>query len=138
MKPTTQSAEHNQDLFGFSEITAEDIYHMVDEEEKVRWPEDMRQLYDLLTADLESAGIDKSLAITQLNSICKTFGGMQFYLPRGEALSNMILKFSVWNDFKGDNVRELTRKYDMSENHVYRIVKMMRAREIKRRQPNLF
>ncbi|MGR6833606.1 Mor transcription activator family protein [Aliivibrio wodanis] len=138
MKYTPQSAEHNQDLFGFEDITAEEIDRMVSEEEKVRWPEDMRHMYDLLAKDLETAGFDKSLAITQLNSICKAFGGMQFYLPRGDALKLMIIRFNIWNEFTGNNVRELALKHHVTEQHIYRTVRTMRARESKRRQHDLF
>ena len=133
-----KGVEYNKDLFDFKGLTIEEVDNMADEDERNRWPEDMRQLYDLLRAVLDDAGIDKTLALTQLISICKTFGGMQFYLPRGDNLRHMILKFCNWNDFTGNNVRDLAQKYKVSENHIYRVIKVMRNREVKKRQQNLF
>lgn len=44
----------------------------------------------------------------------------------------------LYNEFNGSNVLELARKYQVSQQHVYRIVKRQSRLLIARRQPDLF
>lgn len=130
--------EENGDFFGFDNVSLEDVERLAEDEESQRWPIAMRQIYSLFKRDLEKHHVDTKIAITLLNSICKEFGGVQFYLPRGRQLEAEIQNLSIWHEFKGDNVEELARKYDKSMQHIWRVIAKMRAREIKNRQPELF
>lgn len=132
----TQEKEHNLDMIGFDDISIEAIKDF--DTEDCRWPEAMRQMYDILRHESVQAGANDELAIRQLSSICKAFGGMQFYLPRGNQLENEIKHLHIWQDFNGDNVAELSRKYGLSMQHIYRVIAKMRNREVKKRQHNLF
>jgi Mor family transcriptional regulator len=132
------SREDNGDLFGYANVSLEDVEKLADDEESQRWPEAMRQIYSLLKEELVKSDVDARLAIILLNRICKEFGGIQLYLPRGRQLESEIMNLSIWHEFKGDNVEELSRKYDKSMQHIYRVVAKMRSREIRKRQPNLF
>ncbi|MGL5668238.1 MAG: Mor transcription activator family protein [Shewanella sp.] len=130
--------EENGDLFGFDNVTLEDVERLIEDEESLRWPVVMSQIYQVLKQDLERHNVDTKIAITLLNSICKEFGGVQFYLPRGCHLEAEIMNLSIWHEFKGNNVEELARKYEKSMNHIWRVIKKMRSREVKNRQQGLF
>jgi Mor family transcriptional regulator len=134
----SMNTEHNEDLFGYNNVSIDDVEKIVEDEESQRWPEAMRQIYAMFKHELEKNGADPKIAIPMLNRICKKFGGVQLYLPRGRQLESEIMNLSIWHEFKGDNVEELSRKYDKSMQHIYRVVAKMRQREIKNRQPNLF
>ena len=132
------SNEDNGDLFGYANVSLDEVDKLAEDEEAQRWPEAMRQIYAMFKDELVKGGVDSRLAIILLNRICKEFGGVQLYLPRGRLLESEIMNLSIWHEFKGDNVEELSRKYDKSMQHIYRVVAKMRKREIKNRQPNLF
>lgn len=132
------SNEDNGDLFGYANVSLDEVDKLAEDEEAQRWPEAMRQIYAMFKDELVKSGVDSRLAIILLNRICKEFGGVQLYLPRGRQLESEIMNLSIWHEFKGDNVEELSRKYDKSMQHIYRVVAKMRKREIKNRQPNLF
>ncbi|WP_050926369.1 Mor transcription activator family protein [Vibrio harveyi] len=132
------SNEDNGDLFGYANVSLDEVDKLAEDEEAQRWPEAMRQIYVMFKDELVKGGVDSRLAIILLNRICKEFGGVQLYLPRGRQLESEIMNLSIWHEFKGDNVEELSRKYDKSMQHIYRVVAKMRKREIKNRQPNLF
>ncbi|WP_431786853.1 Mor transcription activator family protein [Vibrio harveyi] len=132
------SNEDNGDLFGYANVSLDEVDKLAEDEEAQRWPEAMRQIYAMFKDELVKGGVDSRLAIILLNRICKEFGGVQLYLPRGRQLESEIMNLSIWHEFKGDNVEELSRKYDKSMQHIYRVVAKMRKREIKNRQPNLF
>lgn len=130
--------EENGDFFGFDNVSLEDVERLAEDEESQRWPEAMRQIYAMFKHELERHGADTKIAIAMLNRICREFGGVQLYLPRGRQLEAEIMNLSIWHEFKGDNVEELSRKYDKSMQHIYRVVAKMRKREVKHRQPDLF
>ncbi|MFN1515296.1 Mor transcription activator family protein [Vibrio owensii] len=132
------SNEDNGDLFGYANVSLDEVDKLAEDEEAQRWPEAMRQIYAMFKDELVKSDVDARLAIILLNRICKEFGGVQLYLPRGRQLESEIMNLSIWHEFKGDNVEELSRKYDKSMQHIYRVVAKMRKREIKNRQPNLF
>lgn len=132
------SREDNGDLFGYANVSLEDVEKLANDEESHRWPEAMRQMNYVLKDELIKNDVDERLSILLLNRICKEFGGLQFYLPRGRQLEIEIMNLSIWHEFKGDNVEELSKKYDKSMQHIYRVVAKMRSREIRNRQPNLF
>lgn len=129
---------NTNDLFGYDNVSLEDIERIADDEENQRWPEAMRQIYAMFKDELEKHGADSKIAIPMLNRICREFGGVQLYLPRGRQLESEIMNLAIWQEFKGDNVEELSRKYDKSMQHIYRVVAKMRRREVKNRQPDLF
>ncbi|ELB2040600.1 Mor transcription activator family protein [Vibrio parahaemolyticus] len=132
------SNEDNGDLFGYANISLDEVDKLASDEESQRWPEAMRQMYAMFKDELDRSDVDTRLAIVLLNRICKEFGGVQLYLPRGRHLESEIMNLSIWHEFTGNNVEELSRKYDKSMQHIYRVIAKMRSREIRNRQPNLF
>ncbi|HEG4440071.1 Mor transcription activator family protein [Vibrio gazogenes] len=134
---TRTDKEDNLELFGYGEVNLDEVAKIVDDEES-RWPEAMRQLYSMFRDELEKAGADQRLSISLLNRICREFGGVQLYLPRGRQLESEIQNLLIWHEFTGNNVEQLSRKYDKSMQHIYRVIAKMRHREVKKRQPDLF
>ncbi|SEH73084.1 Transcriptional regulator, Middle operon regulator (Mor) family [Rheinheimera pacifica] len=132
------AADDTGDFFGYDNVSLDDVERIAEDEESQRWPEAMRQIYAMFKNELETHGADTKIAIALLNRICREFGGVQLYLPRGRQLEAEIMNLSIWQEFKGDNVEELSRKYDKSMQHIYRVVAKMRKREVKNRQPDLF
>lgn len=131
-------SEENQDLFGYKNVSLEEVEKLADDEEHQRWPEAMRQIYCIFKDELVKNETDPKLAVVLLHRICKEFGGVQLYLPRGRQLESEIMNLSIWREFNGANVEDLSRKYDKSMQHIYRVVAKMRKIEVQNRQPNLF
>ncbi|MGO2235550.1 MAG: Mor transcription activator family protein [Marinomonas sp.] len=135
MKPQTRD-ETTIDAFGFNNVSIDAIEHIDDE--NCRWPEAMRQIYDILKHELNKADQDETVALLQLSAICDAFGGMQFYLPRGHRLEKELKHLRIWNEFNGHNVQELCQKYKLSMQQIYRVIANMRQRETNKRQAQLF
>lgn len=127
--------EKQSDIFGFDSV---DIDHIDAPEEAHRWPEAMRQIYDILKHELNEANQDDAVAVRQLSAICEAFGGMQFYLPRGHKLAKELMHLKIWNEFEGNNVQELAQKYKLSMQQIYRVISVMRKHEVNKRQQQLF
>jgi len=127
--------ETTKDFFGFDDVSVESVEQLEDEH---RWPEAMRQIYDILKYELRDTDLDSAIALSQLSAICDAFGGMQFYLPRGQRLAKELKHFKIWDEFNGNNVQELAQKYKLSMQQVYRVIAKMRQHETNKRQPQLF
>jgi len=69
--------------------------------------------------------------------MCEQWGGQLIYFPYWlrEELSERDLK--IYQEFKGDNHQELSRKHHLSIQAIYRIVNIVRTEEIARRQSTL-
>ncbi|MGD8111489.1 Mor transcription activator family protein [Vibrio sp. TRT 17S01] len=123
-------------IFGVENPSKEDVNSLTDAQELERWPEAVRQIYDLFKFELNKAGVDEALAITLVSSLCHSFGGMQFYLGRGKALERLLRDIKIWNDFDGKNVPHLIEKYNVSYSQVYRVISRMRARAAEKKANN--
>ena len=126
------------DCFGFDNVSLESIEQLEQEDEAHRWPEAMRQIYDILKHELNKAEQDETVALLQLSAICDAFGGMQFYLPRGHRLEKELKHLRIWQEFNGNNVQELSQKYKLSMQQIYRVLATMRKHETNKRQAPLF
>lgn len=87
------------------------------------------------------AGIDADMAeylgYHIMRAIAETCGGSQVYIPKADSIARCARDEAIWRDFRGDNHRELARKYGVTDVHIYRIVKRMRALDAARRQDAL-
>ncbi|MBB7152137.1 transcriptional regulator, partial [Escherichia coli] len=68
---------------------------------------------------------------------CKHLGGGQVYIPRGQVLDSLIRDLRIWNDFNGRNVSELTTRYGVTFNTVYKAIRRMRRLKYRQYQPSL-
>jgi Mor family transcriptional regulator len=90
--------------------------------------------HELNKNDVESESLSFKLSLAIGNHL----GGMQFYLPRGDALVRYIRDMEIWDSFNGRNTKELAHKHHLTEKSIYEILARMRKIEQKRRQPDLF
>ncbi len=72
------------------------------------------------------------------NRMASHWGGQLVYFPVGMASKLSARDLSVWHEFNGRNHSELARKYGVSLQWVYKIVKAMRQREQERSQKERF
>lgn len=80
------------------------------------------------------AEVDAEVAV---RAIYSTFRGSQLYIPFSAATERAFLHARIFAEFDGHNQHELCRKYEMSVQNVYRIIKKQREiNRIARGEPN--
>lgn len=84
------------------------------------------EIYDVLTGITDPHGLDRQVAYSQLMNIIEKYGGKQIYVPTGRLLQSRMKKFEIWDDYNGSNIKELSDKYGISMNHVWRVIADMR------------
>jgi len=72
------------------------------------------------------------------NRMSAHWGGQLIYFPIGTAIKLSARDLAIWNDFTGQNHSDLARKYGVSLQWIYKIVKAMRQADLARRQGGLF
>ncbi|MDA1379733.1 hypothetical protein PCI56_07520 [Plesiomonas shigelloides subsp. oncorhynchi] len=87
-----ETDEQTIDMFGeqLNSSMLSDTINIIENEKSARWPETMRELYDLFSCTVEKHGGSPELALVMLSELCRVYGGLQFYLPRGKTLQNTI------------------------------------------------
>ena len=90
----------------------------------------------------ESAGLDKDKAEQVGREIADRMaahcGGQNIYFPMGLSYKLSQRDRQIYDDFTGANHSELARKYGVSLQWIYKIVKTVRQEEMARRQGALF
>lgn len=129
--------EQQHDLFGDA-LDPSLLEHAAVQAEQHRWPELLRDINSLLSNELEKRGVDNNLSLPLTYAIAKNLGGMQVYIPKGDALETMIRDMQIWAEFNGTNVAQLTLKYNVTFKTIYSVIARMRELERKRRQPDMF
>lgn len=76
------------------------------------------------------------LAVADLMS-CH-WGGQLLYFPKGMARKLSTRDMEIYTRFNGSNHADLAREYDVSLQHIYRIIKIVHAGEVAARQGGLF
>lgn len=66
------------------------------------------------------------------------WGGQQLYMPKGIRIEASRLHHQIYEEWKGRNHRELARKFGISLQFVYRVIKVMRKADLNRRQGDMF
>lgn len=104
-----------------------------------KWPSILATIVDVLKAELERQG-EKSDKIAQAKgltfAIAQYFGGSSFYLPTGLHLKNALRNIEIYHRFTGNNVRELTKEFNLSESHIYAILREQRKLQKERNDKN--
>ncbi len=72
-------------------------------------PEELHWLYELVGQE-------------RFFKIIDTAGGEFLYLPKRSTLERELRRQAIHRDYNGGNIRELSRKYDLSERHVRTIL----------------
>lgn len=76
----------------------------------------------------ETGNMEKALQIVRRLTV--DFGGEQIYIPQERFAFREVFEKEVYEDFDGQNYRELCKKYNVSKNTIRRIVKDERKRKI--------
>lgn len=86
--------------------------------------------------------IDKSkatkIAQNTVDQLRQAYGGEQFYFPRGWSLDVTLSHHKIYAKFRGHNHVQLSKEFNVSVTHIYRVVKAIQDAEAARRQPELF
>lgn len=77
---------------------------------------DIKKLPELYQTLIELIGEENML------TLAKNFDGEAIYFPKYEAIYRGIRDREIVETFNGGNYKELARKYDLSENHVRKII----------------
>lgn len=67
--------------------------------------------------------IAEIIGVENLIALTKDFGGTQIYIPQVKQLAKNVKYKAIIAEFNGDNIRQLAKKYDVSEATVYRIIR---------------
>ncbi|CAI0791492.1 Mor transcription activator family protein [Serratia ficaria] len=127
----------NLELFD-DELNDSILDHMGGGSENAKFPSLLLELNALLRSELEKLGDEPQHSIDLVIAISRHIGGIQVYLPKGQALEYLVRDMKIWRDFDGRNVSELAMKYRVTFKTVYKAINRMRKLESKKHQPDLF
>lgn len=106
-----------------------------------RWPSLLVEVIDVMQAELQRQKVaepEAKLTASKLVGVmAHYFGGKSFYLPAGDKIKEALRDVQIYQDFTGNNVPELIKKYRLSESTIYAIFRTQRALQRKRHQMDL-
>ncbi|EFO4706990.1 TPA: Mor transcription activator family protein [Shigella sonnei] len=139
-------AETQMSMFGDSEqlhALIDRLDDIPDDELKKNWPGTLRDLVDVISAELHRQGIEPAQAGVLARKVAAAqagyMGGRGYYLPVGESLFTELRNneiFSRWS--QGEKIETLRRHYQMSETQIYSVIRNQRRLHQERTQPRLF
>jgi len=106
------------------------------------YPEILQDLRDQVLDVLKSKNMDTSAATEAAfevaEKIRKNWGGMPIYICKGQDFELSQRDMQIWADFDGRNHHALCRKYDISIQRLYKIIKVQRQKALRDSQRDLF
>ena len=139
-------AETQMSMFGDSEqlhALIDRLDDIPDDELKKNWPGTLRDLVDVISAELHRQGIEPAQAGMLARKVAAAqagyMGGRGYYLPVGESLFTELRNneiFSRWS--QGEKIETLRRHHRMSETQIYTVIPEQRRLHLARTQPPLF
>lgn len=66
------------------------------------------------------------------------WGGQQLYMPKGVRIEASRMHHQIYEEWRGNNHRELARKYGFSLQFIYRVIKVLRKADLDSRQHDMF
>ncbi len=82
----------------------------------------------------QAEDIGREIALAMSNH----WGGQLIYFAIGRFLGLSERDYEIFDKFTGENHAELAREYKLSVQHIYRVVKAVKAAEMAKRQGGLF
>ncbi|QIW15834.1 transcriptional regulator [Pasteurellaceae bacterium RH1A] len=80
----------------------------------------------------------KQIGVEIAQRMAQNWGGCVVYIPRNLVLLLNERDMKIYQEFNGNNHQELARKYQVSTQWVYKIVKRVQREEIAKRQIDMF
>ena len=107
-----------------------------------RIPELVTDLQDQVAARLTELKIDPvnahAIGVQVAEYITTNWGGQLIYIPKNHSGQLSVRDLEIWDKFNGRNHAQLAKAYNLTVQHVYRVVKIMQERELEKRQNKLF
>jgi len=131
----TNAAELEQALAALSELKDDERSDFIH-----RWPSTLQSLSALMQVTLKKHGISNADRISEdlATGLSLYFGGRDMYIPNGESLKKALRDIKIWNEFKGNNLEQLSREYGLTERRISEIIAEQRAVLVARKQRRLF
>lgn len=85
-------------------------------------------------ADAKARDIGEEIAM----AIAGEWGGQLLYIPKGKFVLLAKRDREIWAAFDGRNIKDLVRQFQVTEQHIYRIIKAMRKADMDTRHGDLF
>lgn len=109
---------------------------------KAKWPKSLAELCDVLTHELvrqKHAQPEAGLLANKLAAaLAHYMGGRAVYLPTGDTLFQALRNNAIYNEWKGNNIDDLSRKYGLSNPQIYAVIAEQRVLHRKRHQQDMF
>ena len=131
----TNAAELEQALAALSELKDDERSDFIH-----RWPSTLQSLSALMQVTLKKHGVSNADRISEdlATGLSLYFGGRDMYIPNGESLKKALRDIKIWNEFKGNNLEQLSREYGLTERRISEIIAEQRAVLVARKQRRLF
>lgn len=105
------------------------------------YPELLGDLLTNLARELKAAGLDvtsaSDIAWRATEKVRDRWSGQTIYVPQAITYETRKRYEQIWNEFTGDNVPDLARRYRLSEQAVYAAIRHMREEHKRRAQLTL-
>lgn len=102
------------------------------------YPEILSDLLTLLATKLAQSQVPQEQANTIAwectEELRDVWGGQSVYINQGVTFETLRRYQEIWDKFTGDNIQELARSYDISEQAIYKAIRFMREEAKKRNQ----
>ncbi|OOS08074.1 Mor transcription activator family protein [Moraxella cuniculi DSM 21768] len=105
---------------------------------KSRQHEFSQALYDIIYHALINQGVNKeqaaAIAEESTDTVLDEFGGENLYIPKNISGKAARRNRTIYEEFTGDNHDELAKKYGVTLQRIYTIIKEQRQFELSSRQ----
>jgi len=105
-----------------------------------KWPSTLVELLGIAEEVAQRhvpAETANTLAYDLINAIADSFGGIQTYIPKGDALKRALRDHAIYQEFRQGNADQLARKHGLTEAQIYSIYKTQYQLHIRKIQPSL-
>ena len=113
-----------------------------------RWPERFADLVDLILDEIDHQALRlspaqaRALACGIVIRLSRDYGGSLWYVPKPDALERITRNLCIWAEHDGTvdgphGIRAMARRYRLSDQQVWTILRVERALHRRRVQPEL-
>lgn len=108
----------------------DELIQVFDEPDSAKWclasarfPETILTLVTLFERRLHKEGVTRpGVAEKLITELSFYLGGRDIYLPSGDSLKRCVRDVQIYSSFRGNNISEVARKFNMTERNVSNVV----------------